>query len=407
MMKGMRRRSTFIIIGLVAGLAFDAVTALAWTGPTASAPGNNVAAPVNVSATPQTKNGDFSTNNFTAFGNLSAAGDAYLVGAQRYLNFHVDPTNVAGTAEANGFGIRENSGGTLEFKSSTSDTWKTLQQIVSGYSGFWAAGTGGIYYSGGSVGIGTNAPGAILNVVAPSDGPWGFSLRNATFSASESAAFRMYQGNAGTVHIYNNAVDAMDIGPTGHVGIGTTAGAKFQVLNSDSTIWAGYFKGANYGIYANSGGSSWAGEFEGGGSYGVYADNTSGYYSELAAGSWGLYTNGNAGAAAFIYISDKRLKDNVQNLDQGLVTLMKLRPVTFTWNDKDPLGRAGKNDVGFIAQEVQAVYPQVVQTDPTTGYEEIDYPRLMPLLVKSIQDQQSEIESLKAQVAALQAKSSQ
>jgi hypothetical protein len=105
-------------------------------------------------------------------------------------------------------------------------------------------------------------------------------------------------------------------------------------------------------------------------------------------------------ANQFIYRSDARLKDNVQPLDSGIMQLLKLKPVSFTWKSgsNEP---AGKSDIGFIAQDLEKVFPNLVTTDEN-GYKGIDYVKLVPVLVKAVQDQQAEIDQLKAQVAALQ-----
>src|SRR3954468_21431386 len=122
----MRRKIPFIIIGLVAGLAFDAFTALAWTGPTASAPNNNVAAPINVGNVDQVKNANLGVNNISVFGNALLSGLG--VGVGRYLNFDYTTLGTGGTGSA-GYGIRDNAG-TLEFKNS-GGTWQSLQTAIS------------------------------------------------------------------------------------------------------------------------------------------------------------------------------------------------------------------------------------------------------------------------------------
>src|SRR4051812_28902602 len=126
MIKVMRARLPFIGVGILFGLAVNAVTVFAWTGPTASAPLNNIAAPINVGTAMQIKNGDIGVNNFTAFGNISGlAGIRFAgVGITQYLNFAVDTTNagtVAATTGANGFGIRyDSASNAIQYKSNTS-----------------------------------------------------------------------------------------------------------------------------------------------------------------------------------------------------------------------------------------------------------------------------------------------
>ncbi len=99
-----------------------------------------------------------------------------------------------------------------------------------------------------------------------------------------------------------------------------------------------------------------------------------------------------------INTSDQRLKKNIQNLDYGLGKVMQLRPVTFEWKDNS----SGKK-IGLIAQELQEIIPEVVEIgddeNKTLG---VYYSDLIPVLVKAIQDQQSEIESLKEKVNTIE-----
>lgn len=68
-----------------------------------------------------------------------------------------------------------------------------------------------------------------------------------------------------------------------------------------------------------------------------------------------LYVTGNIGA----YISDERLKTHIKVLEKPVDTLFKLRGVSFNWKEDGPQPARG-SDVGLIAQEVQAVFPQAV-----------------------------------------------
>jgi hypothetical protein len=138
------------------------------------------------------------------------------------------------------------------------------------------------------------------------------------------------------------------------------------------------------------------------GAYGVYAYGT----------SYAFYGNGPIYGGSFLYLSDARQKHNVQNLGMGIDTLMKLRPVSFTWNDDTPdIAHRGKDDIGFIAQEMEQVVPLAVHTDPKTDIKTLDYPKLIPILAQSIQDQQNtivdqqkKIDDLTARIEALEAK---
>lgn len=100
--------------------------------------------------------------------------------------------------------------------------------------------------------------------------------------------------------------------------------------------------------------------------------------------------------------SDKRLKTNIKKLEYGLQDVLQLRGVEFDWKEK----RNGKHDIGFIAQEVQEIIPEVINEipdlqDETNKYLGVDYSKIVPLLVESIKEQQKQIEDLRNEVELL------
>jgi hypothetical protein len=105
-------------------------------------------------------------------------------------------------------------------------------------------------------------------------------------------------------------------------------------------------------------------------------------------------TNGNltvtGDITGFGNLSDIRLKKNVINidLDLSLSKIKSLRPVTFDW--KDDIfneSKRNKNDIGFIAQELEQVIPQAISdtSHESTSYKSIKFERILPYLVGSIQ----------------------
>jgi hypothetical protein len=96
-------------------------------------------------------------------------------------------------------------------------------------------------------------------------------------------------------------------------------------------------------------------------------------------------------------LSDKRDKTNIQDSEYGLDLISKLKPVTFDWNMRDG-AKVGIKDLGFIAQDLQEVnddYTQLVE-DKNPEKLEASYGRLIPVLVKAIQELKAEIELLKS-----------
>lgn len=99
--------------------------------------------------------------------------------------------------------------------------------------------------------------------------------------------------------------------------------------------------------------------------------------------------------------SDRRLKDGIVDAPYALDRLMKIQVRKFYFKS-DPAKRLQD---GFIAQELYEVYPEAVsKPDTEEGTWGVDYGRLSPIIVKSIQDQQATIEELKAENADLKAR---
>lgn len=76
----------------------------------------------------------------------------------------------------------------------------------------------------------------------------------------------------------------------------------------------------------------------------------------------GYITANGANAATFTSSSDYRLKENIAELPSQLPSIMALRPVEFDYKD------GSGHQIGFIAQEVQTIYPDCVSENPDTGY---------------------------------------
>ena len=111
-------------------------------------------------------------------------------------------------------------------------------------------------------------------------------------------------------------------------------------------------------------------------------------------------------------ISDQRLKENIRDLDDGLASVMALKPRKFDW--KEGKGADIKNARGFIAQEFETVFPDMIEEwkDPAPEGEEpykAVNANLIPTLVKSIQElstlitaQSATIQSLTERITALE-----
>jgi hypothetical protein len=98
--------------------------------------------------------------------------------------------------------------------------------------------------------------------------------------------------------------------------------------------------------------------------------------------------------------SDARYKENVHSLPYGLDEVNALRPVLYSW-----AGQGKKLHYGLIAQEVREVLPEVVSESKGEDHTlSLNYSELVPVLVKAVQEQQSQIKDQAEQIAALEAR---
>ena len=98
-------------------------------------------------------------------------------------------------------------------------------------------------------------------------------------------------------------------------------------------------------------------------------------------------------------ISDASLKENVRDLDKGLDTINALQPRRFDWKNGD-----GNDIMGFIAQEVEGVMPELVHEYKYSDEENkkgLKMGDMVPSMVKAIQELSAQVTELKAEVAAL------
>lgn len=106
----------------------------------------------------------------------------------------------------------------------------------------------------------------------------------------------------------------------------------------------------------------------------------------------------------FYQLSDRRLKQNVQSIPSALDQVMQLRPVTFQWNNEvNQITKRGTPDVGLIAQEVRPHFPLVTEENmpfPSnyTDLMGIQYPKLIPYLIRSIQELNEKIKTLESRL---------
>jgi hypothetical protein len=289
--------------------------------------------------------------------------------------------------------------------------------------------------SGGNLLVGTTSDGGYRLALDYSSGPYVTRFYNSNSSTNQYNVSLWAQAAAGSA--------------TGYVGTGgsTVANAAFQntfvvgtqtssalVFNTADTERAritsgGYFKASNNGTYAGSTSAYHEFSQSADDSCLLLAPTNASFTSSAlfiaasrAANAAYYMIRARANAVDQFYVtgagviyaqnttvqslSDARLKENVRNATEGLEVINALRPVRFDW--KAGFGNDRKNQLGFIAQEVETVFPDAVsewsKTDgETEAYKTVGPGAIIPVLVKAIQEQQALINDLRARVAALEA----
>lgn len=134
--------------------------------------------------------------------------------------------------------------------------------------------------------------------------------------------------------------------------------------------------------------------------YSITDDNTSNVHFE------GLMVGQTTGATAntircvgdvvAYYSSDSKFKDNVETLDGALEKIEAIRGVRFDWNDKQDVHEG--HDIGVIAQEVEAVLPELVHYREHSDSKAVDYVKLNAVLIEAVKELSAEVKELKNKI---------
>lgn len=124
--------------------------------------------------------------------------------------------------------------------------------------------------------------------------------------------------------------------------------------------------------------------------YRLVLPNFSGQAGQGIANAWVTYSSG-------------AYKENVQTFADPLDTIRQLRGVRFDWKEPQADG-SKKHDIGFIAEEVGRVLPDLVTATPGGGATGLDYSRLVPITVEAIKALETKLEKANAQNADLRAR---
>jgi uncharacterized coiled-coil protein SlyX len=102
-------------------------------------------------------------------------------------------------------------------------------------------------------------------------------------------------------------------------------------------------------------------------------------------------------ANAWISASSRRWKENIETIPDALDKVQRLRGVVFDWKPE----QGGTHDLGFIAEEVSEVVPELAELEADGTATGIKYDRVTALLVEAVKDQQRVIDQQREQLAGL------
>jgi hypothetical protein len=274
-------------------------------------------------------------------------------------------------------------------------------------------GNGGLVKdASGNVGIGTSSPAAPLDVVSNSSA-LGFLVRGRSSdnigkmsfannaNSTTYATIQAYSGefsilgvaNAPTV-FYTNNTERMRIDSSGNLGVGTTSpGYRLDAVSGAATAARFYVSGASDTADAAIRVAKAVNDSTTSNRFVIFTINSDN------AGSGQINANG-ASAAAFGSFSDSRLKENIVDLPSQLANIMALRPVEYDYIESE----GGGHQIGFIAQEVQEIYPDLIGEREDGMLTLTDMNKNDARLIKAIQEQQALIVSMREELDALKTK---
>ena len=178
---------------------------------------------------------------------------------------------------------------------------------------------------------------------------------------------------------------AADVTMTGSVGIGeTTLQRKFNLYDGTDT-WTRTRCGASAADWLNGIAGSDT-------SYKWYNQQNAVYAMQITATTTPTLTV-KGDIIAYGSPSDKRLKENIKPIKSALDKVSKLQGVTFDWKKSDSILDI-KEDIGFIAQDVQKVIPELVR-ESEDGMLSMRHQGIAPILLEAIKELKAEIEELK------------
>jgi len=201
---------------------------------------------------------------------------------------------------------------------------------------------------------------------------------------NSGSGLQVLAGSGQVIQFYTNgsSTERMSIDSSGNWLVGTTNAAQ------DSSDGVKIKKDGTQGRVFVIGSSATSGE-----GYSMHANGSFRFYVQYSGQI-------NSTSQSILGISDVSLKENIRDLDRGLEAILALQPRRFDWKNGD-----GNDIMGFVAQEVETVLPELVHDYKYDSGETklgLKMGDMIPSLVKAIQEQQETITALTARITQLE-----
>jgi hypothetical protein len=252
--------------------------------------------------------------------------------------------------------------------------------------------------SDGNVGIGTSSPGVLLDVKSSGQAAFGIGSTNAggAILYLDGDSNGDYSGTDYSFirHDTNGRLDIVQHSPSGTNQLrfytGNTERARFDT-SGQFRLNATQNQVTGYELFTCNG----AAGFRNGDAsvVGVWQTQTSAFAMQFFSGSAGNNVGSisvTANSTAFNTSSDRRLKSNIEDAASASDKIDAIQVRQFDWNVDD-----SHQDYGLIAQELQPIEPLAVTGDADSDkMMAVDYSKLVPMLIKEIQELRSRVAAL-------------
>ena len=221
------------------------------------------------------------------------------------------------------------------------------------------------------------------------------SIRNGNkfylWDTGNSTAHGIYNSGDNLTFFKNNGTASMTLDASGNLLVGTTTSLQntshsFKALGTTNSFWASTFQ--HDGTVGSPRLLGWRlPNSSDSNAYFVYAINSGG-------NCFNVFGNGSVNNSTGTYgtISDLRLKENISDARNYLADLLKLRVVKYSLKSEQS---AVATKLGFVAQEVEQVFPTLVETNGD-DVKSIKTSILIPMLLKAIQELTARVQTLEA-----------